>query len=177
MSKIFFCVIFCVFSMVTTLVKADSANGSGIAILQESLLFENSQYGKDMNKRLQTSLSAKQATLVKREEELQKKRDAFQRDELVLAEKERTDRRQELAKLQRDFQGLAEQYEMEMQDLHQSESQTFRKVIMDVVKGIAQTDKLSLVLPHNFSYYHVDSMDITNKVLEALDKRYKDSKK
>lgn len=146
-----------------------------IGILQDQLILENSMYGKDTNKKIQAALGNKQTDIAGKEEALQKKRDAFQRDEAAMSEKDRNEKKQELAKMQRELQGLAEQYEMEMQDLHQTELQSFRKIVMEELGNIAKAEKIELVLPQHLTYYYEKGIDLTDKVVEALDKRYKSS--
>lgn len=148
-----------------------------IGILQDQQVLENSLYGKETSKRIQTALSSKQGDIAGKEEHLQKKRDAFQRDETVLSEKERSERKQEIVKLQRDLQGLAEQYEMEMQELHQNEMQSFRKIILEELKKIAQKENLTLVMPQHLTYYYADGIDVTDKLIKAMDESYKANKK
>lgn len=169
--------IFCVFLFTMCIVAvAHAETVKKIGVLQNQKILERTEYGKEINKRLQKNANAKKEELSKKENLLNKKRDAFQRDEAVLSDKERTERKQELAKMQRDFQGMFEQYEMELQDMHQEEMQKLSKLVMVEVKKVANAEKMEIVLPDNLTLYYDSTVDVTDKIIKALDVHYKSSK-
>jgi outer membrane protein len=111
----------------------------------------------------------------KREEELQKlanrlkeSNDKLQRDSAVLSESDRTKRQREAGELDRELQRRDREYR---EDINQRRNEELAQIVersRKVVRQVAEQEKYDLVVEEQSAFYFNPRIDITDKVLRAL---------
>ncbi len=137
---------------------------------------ENCLYAKHLQKNLEKEFTPRTDKFEVKKQELQSKQELFQRDKAVLSEKERMAKDRELTKLQQEVQHMFESLGSEFKSRQQEESVVFNKIIDDAVAHLAKQEKYDLILIDQVVLYNADFLDCTNKIITAVDAKFKSKK-
>jgi len=120
---------------------------------------------------LKKQIELRQASLQKEEEEITMLQNELREKEVVLSETEKDKRKKEIeariAALQREAAAAKEEITAEERDL----TNTIVDSIKKVITGIAKADGFGLVLEKNSILYAESGTDLTDKVVEKLNKK------
>jgi outer membrane protein len=114
---------------------------------------------------MQTKLEEEKNAMIKAEEELRKK-------SMMLSLDAQEDKRRELEKKRRYYKYLVEDYSQEMKNLEVVATKKVGKEIEQIVEEMGQKEGFILILEKRMIgliYYH-NSIDITDRVIQAYDK-------
>jgi len=148
-----------------------SCLAGGIAVIDMQQIFQNSKQVKQINDNLEKQFATQKKSVDDESKQLQANIDKYKKDQAVMDKKtadalKDTIRTQE-QKLQQDQTNLQRQlFEAQNKAMTQ-----FLDRIKNIVKGIAGTQDIDVVLPKNALLYSKDNLDVTTKVLDALDKQ------
>lgn len=157
-------------------VTTDAANGANlrIAVIRMDAIQTDATALKDLRKqkesyesKLRDELTAEQKTLEKEKAEIEKSQDVLSRDAL---QRRIVDYQNRVTQLQRDLTERAQSIEIAYQKaLNEVQS----KHLDPVIEGIIAKKNLSLVIDGRFARTgaNAESLDITNEVISALDKK------
>jgi len=81
-----------------------------------------------------------------------------------------------LAKMEQDLRRLDEELRADYATRHREEMDDFIKVVRDIVDKIAREDKYDVVFPQEATLFMAENIDITDKVLQRLEKEAKNTK-
>jgi len=159
--------------MVSTLAVASDTK---IGVLDTQQLLTKAPQAEEAGKRLDKEFQGPKDKLINKQKEFQTKRDKLQRDKDVMSAVERGKKEKELAKMEQDLRRLDEELRADITTRHREEMDDFVKTVREEVEKLAKEEKFDLVLPQEATLYVAESIDITNKVLERLEKAAKTSK-
>jgi len=171
------------FLMVTALgwclwLPAAKAQKPKIGFVNVSRVFENTDEGKSILKRLKSEHSTKQKELDQRMKAFEEKAKQFQQQSAMLKEDVRKQRIQALAKEERELQMLFMQYQSGINKKKAEALGKFEEKVLDVVQRIARREGLDYIVRQEVLLHGPAKMDLTNQVIREYDKRHsKRSKK
>jgi outer membrane protein len=149
----------------TTSVFAEAVS---IAVLDMQKVVLSSKLGKEAQKEieqrvkeLETTFKADEETLIALQNEIEKKSS-------VWSEEKKQDKSIEFQKLRRDLRAKQDDANVELKQLQEKQLAPIFKELEVVVKKFAEDNKYSMILPSQAVLYAIDSVDITDKVTQAL---------
>ena len=120
-------------------------------------------------KKLEQEFSKRGQELAKMAEQLKKLQEGLDRNSVTMSESDRQKREREFGELNRDFQRKQREFN---EDLAQRRSQELSEVIQRAnlaVKQIAEAEKLDVVLQNEHVVWASPRIDITDRVIKALE--------
>jgi outer membrane protein len=112
-------------------------------------------------KELEITFKADEDSLVALQNEIEKKSS-------VWSEEKKQDKSIEFQKLRRDLRAKQDDANVELKQLQEKQLAPIFKELEAVVKKFAEDNKYSMILPSQAVLYAIDSVDITDKVTQAL---------
>ncbi|MCI5123922.1 MAG: OmpH family outer membrane protein [Candidatus Electrothrix sp. AR5] len=163
LSSVFF------FLTVFTVVSASAAPGVGVVNLQQVL--DKSALGVAAKKKMEAKMKEFKASLDKEkkavvalQKEMQKKADAWN-------ESTRKEKALELQRKKRDFRVKQDDANMEMRNLQEKHLAPIMKKLELIVKEVAKAKGISMIIPNTAVLYFDKSVDMTDAVTAALNKK------
>jgi outer membrane protein len=163
LSSVFF------FLTVFTVVSASAAPSVGVVNLQQVL--DKSRAGVVAKKKMEAKMKEFKASLDKEKEavltlqkEMQKKADAWN-------EATKKEKALELQRKKRDFRTKQDDANLEMRNLQEKHLAPIMKKLEVVVKDVAREKGVSVIMPNTAVLYHDKSVDMTDAVTAALNKK------
>ena len=147
-----------------------------IGILDWQQLLSKAPQAEEAGKRLEKEFQSPKDKLVNKQKEFQTKRDKLQRDKDVMSAAQRSKLEKDLAKMEQDLRRLDEELRTDYTTRHREEMDDFNKVVREVVEKISHEEKYDLVMPQEATLFISERIDITEKVLNKLEKEAKNAK-
>lgn len=147
-----------------------------IGILDWQQLLAKAPQAEEAGKRLEKEFQEPKDKLINKQKEFQVKRDKLQRDKDVMSSAERGRKEKELGKMEQELRRLDEELRGDIATRHREEMDEFVKIVKEVLDKFATEEKLDLILPQEATSYFSGRIDITDKILERLEKVAKSSK-
>lgn len=155
-------------------VKGTSENSHSvkIAVVDFQRVLTESKLGKDYIKNAKKNIEKKQEVLAKLEDKVRSMRDKFNEQKLVLDEKVRDQKAEELAYKVKELQRKSEDFQAEVKIADGKFQRDILTVLMKEVKAVAEQLGYDLVLSKASPglMYVSSSMDITSKVLDRMNR-------
>jgi outer membrane protein len=165
------------FIMVIVLASAMSspawAEEFKIAVVDRAKVTRESQAGKRGTATLQEYIKVRQKVVETDQADLVKISEDYSKQAAVLSPEARKDKEETFNKKRAEYQRKAGELEREVQVKRGELVGIFYKQIDDVVKVIAEKEKLLLVLDNregSGTYYNNSAIDITDRVIKEMDK-------
>lgn len=118
--------------------------------------------------KLEQEFSKRDKDLQELAAKLKSSAEKLDKDAPVLTESERAKRQRELAEMDRDFQRRQREFREDLNQRRNEELAMVQEKASRVIKQIAEAEKYDLVLQE--AVYYSSRLDITDKVLKALNK-------
>lgn len=143
-----------------------------IGYVNVSHVFESTNEGRAILKRLKAEHAKKQKELDARMKAFQQKAQQFQQQSAMLKEEVRKDRIQKLSKEEQQLQALFMQYQGEINKKKSDALGKFEQKVMGVVQVVAKREGLDYIVRQEMLLFGPDKMDMTNQVIREYDKRH-----
>jgi len=156
---------------------------SNIVYVDLQRVMVESEKGKEARKALTDEAERLKKNLDARQEELQKMKDAAEKQGPMITPDARADKDKQYQAKLKDYQRLANDYQAELQQKDGEFTQKILKEIEEVIKSMGEKEKYSLILERSQGgiLFATPTLDITNKVIglynEAVKKRPAATKK
>ena len=154
--------------------ESGSAHSSGvkIAVVDFQRVLMESSLGKDYIKGAKKNIEKKQALLAKLEDQVRAMRDKFNEQKLVLDEKVRDQKAEELSYKMKELQRKSEDFQAEVKIADGKFQRDILSVLMKEVKSVAEQLGYDIVISKASPglMYVSESMDITSKVLDRMNR-------
>ncbi|RWX48647.1 periplasmic chaperone for outer membrane proteins Skp [Candidatus Electrothrix marina] len=165
LSSVFF------FLTVFTVVSASATPSVGVVNLQQVL--DKSSVGVAAKKKMEAKMKEFKSSLDKEKEavlalqkEMQKKADAWN-------EETKKEKALELQRKKRDFRVKQDDANMEMRNLQEKHLAPIMKKLEVLVKEVAKEKGVSVIMPNTAVLYFDKSVDMTDAITAALNKKMK----
>jgi Skp family chaperone for outer membrane proteins len=143
-----------------------------IGFINITRVFESTNEGKAILKRLQTEHTKKQKELDTRMKAFEEKAKQFQQQSVMLNDSVKQERLQTLAKEERELQALFMQYQQGINKKKTEALQAFEGKVMAIVQTVAKKEKLDFIFRQEVLLHGPTKMDLTNQVIREYDKLY-----
>ena len=148
------------------------AQRAKIGYINITQVFESTNEGKSILRRLKNEHLKKQKELDKRMKTFEAKAKQFQAQASMLKDDVRQGRLQSLAKEERELQQLFMQYQTAINKKKGEALGKFEEKVMGVVQAVAQREGLDYILRQEVLLHGPTKMNLTNQVIREYDKRY-----
>jgi outer membrane protein len=148
-----------------------SSLAAGVAVIDMQQIFQSSKQVKDINDGLEKQFAAQKKDVDTLGKQLQANVDKYKKDQAVMDAKAAEALKNTIRDQEQKLQQQQTDLQRKLFDAQNKAMTQFLDKIKDIVKGMASTQDIDVVLPKNALLYSKDNLDITSKVLAALDKQ------
>jgi len=164
------------FSMVFVLgafLNLQAADAAKIGLVDFQKVLDNSTTGKSAQAEINKKGQAMEAEIRKMGEEAEALKNNLEREALVMSREAKEEKERELRAKVSDLRAVQNKHMQTFREAERELVQKIQKEVMDLVKEIGVKEGYQLILEKRESgaVYFLDSMDITNQVIEAYNKR------
>ena len=147
-----------------------------IGVIEPQKVLDGTRNGKKIKDSLQDYVKSRQKIIDLEEEELKKIEEDLVKQSAVLSADAKKEKEETFRKRMMEYQRKVAQLNQEVQNKKKEVLDEFNKGLEQIVKGIADKEKLSLVVEKGDNgagalvVYSHPSLDITDRVIKELDK-------
>ena len=130
--------------------------------------------GKNVMSTLEKSFKSKQAELKKQEEAIKKLQQDYQKQSLVLSDKAKATKENEIRMKIQDLQQKTMQYQKDIQKQEAELKKPILEKLKPIVDEVSQKEKVAMTFEISSSpiVYAEEKVDITDEVIKAYDKKH-----
>jgi len=161
LSQLFLSLILCVF------VTVGHSEDLKIGFVNTERVFKESAPAVRSQKKLQQEFSVREEEIKAVDAQAKGIRQRLEKDGLILEETQRRNLEAELGRLSREMQRLQREFQEELNLAKNTEMKVILKIANEAIQQIAVSEKFDLILQE--AVYRSDRLDITDKVIEALE--------
>ena len=159
------------YAVFAALVLWGAAAGAGAADLKIGFIDaervnRESAPAERASKQLEKEFAPRAQELQRRENQIKALQTQLEKEAMTMAESDRRNKEQELARLSLDFQRIQREYREDLNLRRNQELSALLERANRVIKQIAESEKYDLILQE--AVYRNPRIDITDKVLKAL---------
>lgn len=145
-----------------------NAQDPKIGVVDFRRLIDEAPQSQEVAKKLEAEFNPRQAELMSKTSDFEKRREEFLRDSAVMGAEERTTKERELRDLQRDVERAQSEFMEDLNERRNEELQNLQNALVTRVRAFAEEEKYDLIVAD--AVYFSGSLDITDDVLQALKK-------
>ena len=149
-----------------------AADAVKIGVVDFQKVLTESKSGKSVEAMMTKRGKEMEADLRKLSNEIDNLTEQLNKDAMVMSKDKRDEKQRELEIKKYDFQNTQKKYQSEFRDLEGKMIDKLKQEIFDLADEIGKKDGYSLILEKTTVIYCPDSIDITNKLIEAYNKKY-----
>ena len=138
-----------------------------IGFVNTERVFKESAPAVRSQKKLQQEFSVREEEIKAVDAQAKGIRQRLEKDGLILEETQRRNLEAELGRLSREMQRLQREFQEELNLAKNTEMKVILKIANEAIQQIAVSEKFDLILQE--AVYRSDRLDITDKVIEALE--------
>lgn len=133
--------------------------------LQKVML--ESERGKEARKNLNDEVDKRKKEVSQKQDELQKMKDALEKQTATITPEARAEKEKQYQAKLKDYQRITDDYTAELRQKDQELTQKILKELEEVVKGMGDSDKYTLIFEKRYAglLYATPAIDITDKVI------------
>jgi outer membrane protein len=147
------------------------AQGIKIAVVDVNKVLNLSEAGKAAKKKMEARYEELKKNIDAKQEEVKKLKDEIEKQKVMLGKEKLKEREDALQARFNELRKLTQEGEREMQGRQSELTREVLKQIEAQIEAVVKAEKYDLVLERNAGVVHVvDSMDITSRVLELVNK-------
>jgi len=155
-----------VFSLLGTNIFADSAK-IGVVDLQK--IMQTSSQMKEIQQKLEKEFKPRRDKLVAMEASLKGDMEKFKRDSAVLSATQKKDLEKKIISAQQQFERDGQQYQQELSTANNEAMEGLYAKVRAAIVKIAKDDKYDLIVQKDAAPFSADTLDVTDKVIKAID--------
>jgi outer membrane protein len=144
-----------------------------IAYIDLQRVMVESEKGKEAKQVLTQEAERLKKNLDGKQAELQTMKDAIEKQGTTITPEARAEREKQYQNKLKDYQRLANDYQTELQQKDQEVTQRMLKDLEEVIKGIGDKEKYTIILERSQVLYASPTVDITPKVITLFNEAAK----
>ena len=156
-------------SILCVFVSVGHSEDVKIGFVNTERVFKESAPAVRSQKKLQQEFSVREEEIKAVDAEAKGIRQRLEKDGLILEETQRRNLEAELGRLSREMQRLQREFQEELNLAKNTEMKVILKIANEAIQKIAVSEKFDLILQE--AVYRSDRLDITDKVIEALEEK------
>lgn len=135
-------------------------------------VIEQAPQGEAALKKLQAEFGPRDKKLVDMQQEIKKMEEDLERNALVMKDSDRREKERQLLGLKRELRRATQEFREDYNMRRNEELAALQKIVKQVIVEIAKQENYDLIV-HEGTIYASSKIDITDKVLEKLNKAAK----
>ncbi len=147
-----------------------TALAGNVATIDMQQIFQNSKQVKQINDGLEKRFASQKSSVEALSKDLQANMDKYKKNVTVMDAKTADNLKNTIRDEEQKLQQQQTELQRQLFDAQNKEMTTLLDQIKTIIKNMSSTQDFDVVLPKNALLYSKDSLDITSKVLEGLDK-------
>jgi outer membrane protein len=162
-----------IFFVLCSFVNLQAAGVSKIGLVDFQKVLDNSNAGKAAQVEINKKGETMEAEIRKMGDEVESLKNNLEREALVMSREAREEKEQELRIKVTDLRALQNKNMLAFKEAERDLVQKIQKEVMDLVREISIKEGYQLILEKREGgiMYFLDSMDITDQVIDAYNKR------
>jgi outer membrane protein len=144
-----------------------------IAYIDLQRVMVESEKGKEAKQVLTQEAERLKKTLDVKQDELQKMKDAIEKQGITITPEARAEKEKQYQTKLKDYQRLATDYQNELQQKDQEVTQKMLKELEEVIRGLGEKEKYTLILEKSQVLFASPAIDITPKVITLFNEAAK----
>ena len=144
------------------------AEGTKIGVVDLQKIMQNSNDVKTIRTTLEEKYKPRRDKIMAMEASLKKDMETFKRDSSVLSPAKRKEMEQKIVAAQQTFEQEGQQYQQELSAEHNEAMEKFYDKIRAAIAKVAEAEKYDLVFQKDAAPFSVDKLDVTAKVMKAV---------
>lgn len=148
-----------------------SSLAGGVAVIDMQQIFQNSKQVKEINSNLEKQFAVQKKSVETLSKQLQVNIDKYKKDQTVMDKKSADALKDSIRDQEQKLQQQQTDLQRQLFEAQNKAMTQFLDKIKGLVKGMSSAQDFDVVLPKNALLYAKDNLDITTKVLDALDKQ------
>lgn len=150
---------------------ASAADVAKIGVIDLQKILETSVAGKSIQSDLKKEKDKMEADLKKKGTEIENIRKRLERESMVMGKEMREEKERESRIKINDFKSLQQKYRSDLQQLEAKLINQLKNDINDIVQEMGKKEGYLLIINKFGVIYSPNSIDVTDKVIAALDKK------
>jgi outer membrane protein len=161
------------FFVLFAFVNLQAADASKIGLVDFQKILDNSTAGKAAQAEINKKGEAMESEIKKMGEEVESLKNNLEREALVMSREAREEKERELRMKIGDFRDLQARHVQTFKEAERELVQKIQVEVMDLLKEIGAKGNYQLILERreSGSLYFLDSMDLTDQIIEAYNKK------
>jgi outer membrane protein len=161
------------FFVLFAFVNLQAADASKIGLVDFQKILDNSTAGKAAQAEINKKGEAMESEIKKMGEEVESLKNNLEREALVMSREAREEKERELRMKISDFRDLQARHVQTFKEAERELVQKIQVEVMDLLKEIGAKGNYQLILERreSGSLYFLDSMDLTDQIIEAYNKK------
>lgn len=169
-------IICCAVLMAVLFAGTSLAEGIRIAVVDVNKVLNQSEAGKAAKKKMEARYEELKKSIDTKQEEAKKLKEEIDKQKLMLGKEKLKEKEEALQAKVNELRKLTQEGEREMQGRQGELTREILKQIEGHIEAVVKAEKYDLVLERSAGVVHVvDSMDITPRVLELVNKSPKET--
>lgn len=161
---------------VVAICSATAAMAGTIATIDMQQIFQNSKQVKQINQDLEKKFAPQKSSVEALSKDLQANLEKYKKNITVMDSKSADNLKDTIRDQQEKLQQQQTDLQRQLYEAQNKEMTALLDQIKTVIKNMTPAQDIDVVLPKNALLYSKDSLDITSKVIEGLDKQNTTSK-
>ncbi len=168
--KIWLVMVLVVAGMVICSFSAQAASATRVGVLNMQMVMAKSEAGKKAQQALKKKMKELKASFKKEEQKLLALQKEIEKKSSAWSDEVRQEKAIEYQKKRRDLNVKQEDANLELKKIRERHVGPILKKLEKVVAEVAKKEGVGVVIPANVALYREKSLDITDKVIKALNK-------
>jgi outer membrane protein len=150
-----------------------AANVAKIGVIDLQRVIETSNQGKFAQAQIKKQKEKMEENLKKKGNEIEKIRQRLEREAMVMSKDAREEKEREARIKLNDFKSLQKRYRTELQSLEKKLIEQLKDDVFDLVNEIGKKEGYLLIISKIGVLYSPNSIDITDQLIQRLNKKFK----
>ncbi len=159
----------CWFALAIALASGPSLAQSRIGFVSLDRILQNASSAQRAQKKIEAEFSKRDQELGKLADQLKKMQENIDKNSVTMSESERGRREREFNDANRDFQRRQREFREDLQQRRNEELSSIIAKANEVIRKLAESEKLDVVFQQDQVVWASPRIDITDKVVKALD--------
>lgn len=153
------------------MVSGAFAQDMKVGVIDFDRVLKESKGGKAAKAEIESRGKSIKGTLEKQEDELEKMKNKLEAEALVMSQEKRESQEREFRIKVNDFKSLQKKYAKDFKMFEAEVIKRIQKEVFDLVEDLGKQGQYDLIVERSMALYFKDSLDITDQLIKAYDRR------
>ncbi len=145
-----------------------SADGTKIGVVDLQKIMQTATQMKTIQEKLEKEFKPRRDKLIAMEEGLKKDMEKFKRDSAVLSQSQKKELEKKIVGAQQQFERDGQQYQQELSTANNEAMEALYAKVRAAIAKVAKDDKYDLIVQKDAAPFSATTLDVTDKVVKAI---------